>query len=58
MFLKIFISTLSILVLIKNSSYSMYEYSNNRNTIGAVSVFLFSLISVMFLNIVLFAIKF
>lgn len=58
MFLKLLVSLFSILVLLKNISYSIYEYNTNKNTSGAVTVLLTSIISVSFLNIVLFAIKF
>ena len=58
MFLKLLISLFSILILIKNFSYAMYEYDTNKNAIGAVCVALLSLSSVAVLNIVLFFIKF
>ncbi len=58
MFLKILVSLFSIFVLIKNSSYSMYEHKINNNSVGAISNFVFSLITVIALNSVLFLIKF
>ena len=57
MFLKLIICVFSILVFVKNISYSMYEYQNNKNIIGAISVTLFSLVAVIVLNVVLFFIK-
>ncbi len=58
MFLKILVSLFSILILIKNCSYSMYEYKINKNSVGATSILVFSTITVIILNLVLFFIKF
>ena len=58
MFIKLFVSLFSILVLIKNFSYAMYEYRTNENVVGSVTVALVSFITVAFLNVVLFFIKF
>ncbi len=58
MFLKLIICIFSILVLVKNISYSMYEYKTNKNITGAISVTLFSFVAVIVLNVVLFFIKF
>lgn len=58
MFLKILVSLFSILVLIKNISYSMYEYKVNQNVVGAITVSAVSIISIGILNVVLFLIKF
>lgn len=58
MFLKLLVSLFSILVFVKNISYSVYEYRDNENTVGAFCVVFFSLLSITILNIVLFFIKF
>ncbi len=58
MFLKILVSLFSILVLIKNMSYSKYEYDVNKNVIAAITVCCVSVFSIGVLNIVLFFIKF
>lgn len=58
MFFKLLVSLFSILVLFKNFSYSMYEYNTNKNIVGSVSVASFSFVTVVFLNVVLFFIKF
>ncbi len=58
MFLKALVCIFSFLVLIKNISYSSYEYKSNKNVIGAICVAGLSIISFIFLNIVLFIIKF
>lgn len=58
MFLKIIVSFFSILVFIKNISFSIYEHDNNKNNIGAACVAVLSFISSVVLNIVLFFIKF
>lgn len=58
MFLKVLVSLFSLLILVKNFSYSMYEYNVNKNTIGAVSVLSLSFVTIIILNTVLFFIKF
>ena len=58
MFLKILVSFFSVLVFIKNISFSMYEYDINKNSIGAVCVVVVSFVSLIVLNVVLFLIKF
>lgn len=58
MFLKVLVSLFSLLILVKNFSYSMYEYNVNKNTIGSVSVLSLSFVTIIILNTVLFFIKF
>ena len=58
MFLKLLVSLLSIIILVKNFSYAIYEYKTNSNTIGSISVIIVSFITVLIFNIVLFIIKF
>ena len=58
MFLKILVSFFSVLVFVKNISFSMYEYDINKNSIGAVCVVVVSFVSLSVLNVVLFLIKF
>ena len=58
MFLKILVSFFSVLVFVKNISFSMYEYDINKNSIGAVCVVVVSFVSLIVLNVVLFLIKF
>lgn len=58
MFLKILVSLFSLAILVKNFSYSKYEYNVNKNTVGAASVLSFSFITIIILNIILFFIKF
>lgn len=58
MFLKILVSFFSIAVLVKNFSYAKYEYENNSNKFGAASIAIFSFVSVIVLNVVLFIIRF
>lgn len=58
MFLKILVSFFSVLVFVKNISFSMYEYDINKNIFGAICVAAVSFISLIVLNLVLFFIKF
>ena len=58
MFLKILVSIFSIAILLKNFSYAKYEYSTNKNLLGSSSIAIFSFITVVFLNVVLFFINF
>ena len=58
MFLKLLISFFSLLILSKNTSYAIYEFNTNKNIFGAISIFLFSIISVSILNTVLFFINY
>ncbi len=58
MFLKLLVSLFGILAFIKNISYSIYEYKNNSNTVGAFFVCSLSFVSITILNLVLFFIKF
>lgn len=54
MLLKLLVFIFSIIVFLKNISYSIYEYKTNNNTIGAICIGCFSFITVVFLSIVLF----
>lgn len=58
MFLKVLVSLFSIIALLKNISYSIYEYKNNKNYIGCVSIIALSLLSFVIINTVMFFIKF
>ena len=58
MFLKLFVFVFSIMVLVKNLSYSMYEYKINKNPVGATCVIVVSFVSVIVLGVVLFFIRF
>ena len=58
MFLKLLVSLFSIFILVKNLSYAIYEYKTNTNAVGATCVALVSFTTVVFLNVVLFFIKF
>ena len=58
MFLKLLVCLFSIIVLVKNFSYAMYEYRINENSVGAACVCVFSFVSVVWLNAVLFFIRF
>ena len=58
MFLKILVSIFSIFVFIKNVSFSKYENDVNKNLLGSLSIILVSLVSVVFLNVVLFFIDY
>jgi len=58
MLLKLLVCFFSIMVLIKNFSYAMYEYKVNQNSVGAACVSVVSFICFVWLNAVLFFIKF
>ena len=58
MFLKLLVCLFSICIFIKSIYYSIYEYNSNKNSIGAISNAIVSLVSILTLNIVLFFIKF
>ena len=58
MFLKLLVSFFSIIILIKNLSYAMYEHRINKNAIGSASICVTSLLGVVILNVVLFFINF
>lgn len=58
MFLKLLVSVFSLCILVKNFSYAKYEYKANKNIVGSLSIAIFSLISILFLNYIIFFIKF
>lgn len=58
MFLKLLVSLFSFIILAKNIVYSIYEFNINKNTLGAICVSLFSFISILTINIILFFIRF
>lgn len=52
--MKLLVCIFSIWILLKNISYSIYEYKINNNKSGAISVLLFNIICFVFANIILF----
>ncbi len=58
MFLKLLVCVFSVMVLVKNFSYAIYEYKVNKNFVGSACVSVVSLVSVVLLNAILFFIRF
>ena len=52
--MKILVCLLSIWIFIKNLSYGIYEYKDNRNVIGSCAVIVFNVVCLIFGNVVLF----
>lgn len=53
MIYNIIFTIISIYILVKAVAYGMYEKREKNNTFGSVSVFAFSLIAVIFSNIMI-----
>ena len=51
-FIKLFFSTVSLFFLTYTISYSKFEILTQKNTLGGVFIILFSLISIIFVNII------
>lgn len=54
-FMKILICILSIWVFLKNMSFAVYEYKENRNVSGSITVIILNIICLIFCNIFLWS---
>lgn len=51
--MEIIVSIISIWVLIKNISYAIYEYKENKNIIGSATVAVLNVICFVFINVMM-----
>ena len=51
--MKFLVCIFSIWAFIRSSSYAIFEYQTNKNTVGAISVMTFNIITFVFINVML-----
>lgn len=52
--MKIFIVILSIMIFMKTFSYGLYELKNYKNKIAGITLFIFSILSLISSNLIVF----
>jgi len=54
LFIKIMFLIFTIAIFLYSSSYAKFEIVKNNNIVGGIMVFLFSLLSIVFSNVMFF----
>lgn len=52
--MQIFIGILSIVIFIKTFSYGLYEFKNYKNKTAGITLFFFSILSLVSTNLIVF----
>lgn len=52
--MKFLVFVLSIIIFIKTTSYGIYEFKENKNKVGAITVILIAVVSLILPNMVVY----